>query len=189
MTQELNQVMKVIRERRSTRKYSQNPISEEELNTIISAGLMAPSAHNNKGWHFTLVSNKELLDKMNIETKEISKNCGDDLYERWGNNEAFNIFYNAPIVLVLSGDNNAYNSYIDCAAATQNMLLAAEAMNIGTCWIGVIELLFREKTKEYKELLNLPEDYTPLFAMTIGYKDLASAKPPKLDMSVVQYIK
>jgi nitroreductase len=189
MSEKLNEVMKVIKERRSTRKYSKKAINEEDLNTIISAGLMAPSAHNNKGWHFTLVSNKELLEKMNIETKEIAKTCADDLYERWGNKEEFDIFYHAPTVLILSGDDKAYNSYIDCAAATENMLLAAESIGVGTCWIGVIELLFREKTKEYKELLNLPEGYTPLFAMTIGYKEGNSAKPPKLDMSVVQYIR
>ncbi len=184
-----NLVIETIKNRRSTRKYSNIPINDDDLKTIIEAGLMAPSAHNNKGWHFTVISNQELMQKMNIETKEISKNCGDELYERWGNNDQFNIFYDSPIVIVLSGDDSAYNSYIDCAAATQNMLLAAESLNIGTCWIGIIELLFRKSTDEYSELLGLPENYTPLFAMTVGNKAGKESKPPALDKSVVKYIK
>lgn len=184
-----NNVMETIKYRRSTRRYSNIPVNDDDLNTIIDAGLMAPSAHNNKGWHFTVVSNQELLMKMNIETKEIAKNCGDNLYERWGNNEQFNIFYEAPTVIILSGDDTAYNSYIDCAAATQNMLLAAESLNIGTCWIGIIELLFRKSTDEYKGLLGLPYNYTPLFAMAIGNKAGSESNPPALDRSVVKYIK
>lgn len=189
MAQTNNKVIETIKYRRSTRKYSQVQISDDELTAIISAGLMAPSAHNHKGWHFSVVTNQELIKKMNSETMEIAKTCGDDLYERWGRNDNFDIFYKAPTVIVLSGKNDAYNSYIDCAAATQNMLLAAESLNIGSCWIGIIELLFRKKTDEYKAILGLPDNYTPLFAVTLGYKDGNSAKPPTLDASVVKYIK
>lgn len=189
MTKKIDNTLDTIKHRRSTRKYTKEPITEGVLDKIIHAGLMAPSAHNNKGWHFTVIKNQELIKQMNIETKEIAKKCGDTLYERWGNNDKFDIFYHAPMVVVLSGNDKAYNSYIDCAAATQNMLLAAESLDIGSCWIGIVELLFRDKTRYYRETLGLPKDYTPLFAMILGHKDGKPATPATIDTSVVQYIK
>jgi len=60
---------------------------------------------------------------------------------------------------------------VDCAAATENMLLAAESLNIGTCWIGLVLPLFKsERAEEFEKLFGIPEDFELYYAIAVGYK-------------------
>lgn len=185
----MNETLEVIKKRRTTRKFKPEPIKDNELQTIIEAGLYAPSAHNQQSWNFTVIQNEELLNELNVQSKEIGKTFPDKLVQKMSNNEKLNIFYNAPTVIIVSGRDNSLMPEIDCAAATQNMLLAAESIDIGACWNGFVGFLFKsEKGEEYKKKLNIPEGYTPYYAAVLGYKDVRIANALKRKENLVQYI-
>ena len=186
----MKEALKVIRERRTTRKFKSEQIKEEELQAIIEAGIYAPSAHNKQSWNFTVIQNAELIEELNIESKEAAKNFPDELIKKMANNDKFNAFYGAPTVIIVSGENNGMMPQVDCAAATENMLIAAEALDIGSCWNGVVSILFNsEKGVEYKSKLNIPDGYTPYYAALFGYKDVKISNAPERRANTVQYIR
>ncbi len=184
----MNKVIEIIKSRRSIRKYSEEQIKDEELNTIIEAATFAPSGHNDQPWHFTVLQNKELMDYTSEKTKKLMTQSDEEWIVKMGINEKFHLFYNAPTVIIISGRKDAHSSLIDCSAATQNMLLAAESLNIGSCWIGLIEFFFNDKEEVKK--LNIPEGHTPYYAVTLGYK-MTSTNMRALERKkgLVNYIK
>ena len=108
---------------------------------------------------------------------------------KMGSNEKYNCFYHAPTVILVSGKDNERSKVIDCSAATQNMLLAAEALNIGSCWVELVSLAFvGPQAQELREKLNLPEGYTPLYSVLLGYKDMEGKAAPRKE-NTVQYIR
>ena len=128
-------------------------------------------------WHFKVIQNRELLAWLNCEAKEIVKQYKP--LKELANNEGFNIFYGAPTVILVSGKEGAIAIESDCAAATQNMLLAAESIGLGSCWIGFVLVAFNNsKAKEYLKKLGIPEGYKP-YASVALYKNTESPKHPQ----------
>lgn len=185
-----NETLKVIKERRSTRKYKSEQIKDVDLEAIIEAGLYAPSATNNQSWHFTVIQNPEVLEMLNTETKEIGKNSPVETIRKMSSNEKFNVFYNAPTVVIISSEDKALLAEVNCAAAMENMSIAAEALDLGTVWIGTVKGLFEsEKREEVMKKLEIPEGYSPFLSVAIGYKDGNGGKAPARKESKVNYIK
>lgn len=105
------------------------------------------------------------------------------------NNQDFNAFYNAPTVILVCGDKSPWMP-ADCAAATQNILLAAESLGLAACWIYFGLIVFgSESGSRYKTLLGVKEGYKPLYSVALGYRkgEIPTAAPRKKD--VVTYIK
>ena len=163
-----NQVLEAIKSRRSIRKYLPEPLKQEELDAILEAGAYAPSAHNDQPWHFTVVRDKALLDRISAKSKELMAEQGTDWVRTMGQNRLFHLFYHAPAVVIVSMRKEALSPLVDCSAAIQNMLLAAESLDIGSCWIGLARYYF--SLKEEVAALGLPEGYEPCYAVTLGYK-------------------
>lgn len=185
-----NMVLETILSRRSTRNYKADKIDEEILNEIINAGTYAPSAHNQQSWHFTVVTNRELLRKMSNETKEQTKESDDNVIRKMANNSNFDIFYKAPAAIIVSGDNSSMMPQVDCAAATQNILIAAESLDVGTCWNGFVSFIFQgEVGEKWRKELNIPENHTPYYAIGLGYKDGKTLQAPARRENRVNYIK
>lgn len=186
----MNETIKNILNRRSVRVYSDEQIKQEDLDIILKAGYYAPSGCNCQPWHFTVVQNKEILDELNVETKKELIKLEMEQFQNYGKNENFSIFYNAPTVVVVSGEKSAVIPQVDCAAATQNMLLAAESLNIGSCWVGLLTYLLKsERAQEYTEMLHIPEGYEPYYAITLGYKKYSDPSPKSRREGIVSYIK
>lgn len=186
----MNEILKVIKERRTTRKFKPEQISDSELNTIIEAGLYAPSAHNHQSWNFTVVQNLELISEMNVEAKLFATRHPDELVRKMGNNEMFSIFYGAPTVIIVSGEECAMMPQVDCAAATQNMLLAAESMDVGGCWNAMVRLLLEsDKLDHYKKKLNIPDGFTPYYAVLFGYKEVRLSAAPSRREGCINYVR
>lgn len=186
----MNETLKVIRERRSTRKFKSEQIKNEELEALLEAGIYAPSAHNQQSWNFTVIQNQQLLEELNVNTKAIAKHSSNETIQKMGSNDKFHIFYGAPTVIIVSGKEDAISPYVDCAAASENILIAAESLNIGGCWNGIVGVLFNsDRNSEYKEKLKIPNGYTPYYAIALGYKDAPSTKARERRSNTVQYIK
>lgn len=185
----MNEVIQNILNRRSIRAYSEEQIKQEELDLIIQAGLYSPSACNGQPWHFTVVKNKDIINTLSVESKKEFVNSENELFRKMATSEQFNLFYHAPCVIVVSGEKCSEFAPVDCAAATENMLLAAESMNIGTCFIGLVAFLFRSKrVDEFAKMLEIPENYEPYHAISLGYKKYPDPKPPKRRENTVNYI-
>jgi len=182
-----NLVLQTIQNRRSIRKFKTEQISEQELQTILDAGIQAPSANNSQSWHFTVVQNQEMIKYMSNTAKAAMVATGEDKLVSLGQT-AFNIFYNAPTVIIVSGSQKDGSALVNCGAAIENMLLAAESINLGACWIGFVKFFFANQ--EGVKKLQLPENYQPFYAVAIGYKAEGNASGPGLrNKDVVNYIK
>jgi len=182
-----NQVLQAIRNRRSTRKYKEEQISEEELQAILEAGIQAPSAVNEQPWHFTVVQNKEMINHMSKKAKEEMIQSDNEGAVTFGKSDV-NIFYHAPTVIIVSGKKDVPSSLVDCSAAIENMLIAAESIGLGTVWVGFVRFFFKLHNEVKK--LKLPEGYEPFYAVVVGYKendDIVGA--PVRNREVVNYIR
>jgi len=181
----MNKVLETIKSRRSIRKYLPEQLKEAELAAILEAGAWAPSAHNDQSWHFTVIRNKELIDRISEKAKEQMAAQDSDWVRTMGRNKAFHIFYHSPAVIVVSMRKDAMSPLVDCSAAIENMLLAAESLAIGSCWIGLARYYF--SLKDELPRLNIPAGYEPCYAVALGYKDQGpGAQPRKKD--AVNYI-
>ncbi len=186
----MNETLNSIRNRRSVRNYLSKQIRDEELDLIIDAGLYAPSAHNQQSWHFTVVQDRQIVDDLNKDAKEAMLKLQDESLMKYAADKDFNIFYNAPSIIVISGEKSSMLPNIDCAAATENMLIAAESMNIGTCWIGLVSYLFKSpEVEKYIKLLQIPQGYEPYYAITLGYKAQPSSEAPPRRGKLVNIIR
>ncbi|MTK05996.1 MAG: nitroreductase family protein [Hungatella sp.] len=184
----MNEVLKAIKSRRSVRAYRQEQIKQEELEAIIEAGIYAPSANNQQPWHFTVIQNSDILRYINEKSKEQMAKSEIDGIRNMGANPILDITYQAPTLVIVSGKRDSITWRADCAAAIQNMLLAAESLNIGSVWLGLVNFLFKWEGEAAK--LGIPEGYEPYYGVAFGYKAKESQQnAPKRDYDVVNYIK
>jgi len=184
-----NQTIKHIKNRRSIRAYTQEKPSQKDMLAIIECGLYAPSGKNLQPWHITVIQNQGMLDKMTELYKEELKAAGGDFAKMVEENPEFKLFFGAPAAVIVSGDEKSEYSAIDCAAAVENMMIAAESLDLGTCWIQTNMVLFEGvKGRELMKLLGIPEGYKPLYTFSLGYPaEKPEAKPRRED--TVKFIK
>lgn len=183
----MNQVIDLIKKRRSVRTYKDEQIKEEELQTILDAGLWAPSAHNSQPWHFTVIQDPDFIKHMSAVSLQGMTKSPVEWVARMGMSGR-DIFYGAPTVIIISGKKNEFlEPLIDCSAAVENMLLAAESLDIGSCWIGLVRFFFAHE--EEVEKLQLPEGYKPFYAVCLGYKTLPNGRGPQRAQGTVSYIR
>ena len=128
-----NETLRIIKQRRSIRSYKDQQIKDEELAVVLEAGQYAPNA-GDQAWHFTVVQNKELLHKLNFAAKEAVRNLDISGLKELGQNVTFNCLYGAPTLVIVSGSEQSPVPWdADCAAATENLLIAAESVGLGSC--------------------------------------------------------
>jgi len=181
----MNEALQVIYNRRSIRKYKNDPIPAAEMKEILTAAINAPNAGNQQQWHFAVIQNPVLFDKIKSIMKENMLNSGIQFLMERASEPGFIPFFNAPAMIIISGDEKAKFIGIDCGAAAQNIALAAESLNIGSCLMTSSEFLFAgEKGNELKKELGIPEGYRHVVAVTLGYKDGENppAKPRKNEL-------
>ncbi len=185
----MNDTLKVINNRRSVRKYQTRPIGEAELRAIVETAIYAPSAMNQQKWHFTVIQNQAMLVKMNNVVRENLLNSGVEFLAERAKNPDFNVFHNAPAIIIVTADEQARFTEIECGAAAENIALAAESLNIGSCFVGMSEFLFAsENAGEIRKELGIPEGYRHIITVTLGYKDIKPPVPPK-NKDAINYIK
>jgi len=164
----MNQVLETIKSRRSVRKYHDEQIKNDELDKILEAAIYSPSGHNDQSWHFTIIQDKDLINEISEGAKAVMKTMDVEWIAKMGAIEDLNIFHRAPTAVVVSGNKDAVTPLVDCSAAVQNMLLAAESLDIGSCWIGFTKFFFT--TSERMKKFAIPEGYEVHFGVALGYK-------------------
>lgn len=174
----MNETLKSIFDRRSIRQYKEEQIREEELKTILEAGKFAPSAMNQQSWHFTVVRNKAMLEKINTLCKTAFLKSGNERFKERAQAENFSPFHNAPTFIIVSGDENAIAPQNDGSLALGNMFLAAHSLGIGSCWIHAMNYIFStEEGKALKKELGILEGYVSVGAGAFGYPAAQAPAP------------
>lgn len=183
----MNETLKTILTRRSIRKYEQEQIKEEEMYAILEAGKFAPSAMNQQSWHITVIQNKETIQKINEACIAFLIKSGNKNFQersKGASVDNISIFYNAPTLIVVSGDEKAIAPQIDCSLSIGNMFLAAESLGISSCWIHALNHFYATndgKAFLMKELI-IPEGYSIVGSGVFGYKAVESPSPaPRKD--------
>ncbi len=161
-------IIPTILERRSIRSFEDKKLSKETILEVIEAGRNAPSGCNSQPWYFTVVTNKVLLDEISLKTKELMKTFPKETLRLKANNPNYHVFFDAPCVVFVSYHKDAPTPIEDISAATQNILLQAESMGIGSCWIANVKPLLLND-KDIISKLKLPEDYIGFHSIALGY--------------------
>lgn len=187
----MNETLNAIFQRRSIRSFRQTQIKDEELALIIDAGKAAPSSLNRQPWHFTVIQNKELLDRLVRDNKEVVLSS-ETLIQMapWVKAPNYNNFYSAPTVILISGQKDNIWHVCDCALAMENMSLAAHSLGIGSVIVASTRFIFgSEKADCYMKELGIPAGFAPNFFLALGYSagEKPGAAPRRND--VVTYIK
>jgi len=154
-----------ILKRRSIRRYTEREVSEEVVMGLLKAAMSAPSAHNQQPWEFVVITERDLLDAI----------PGFHPYSR--------MLTGAPLAILVccNTSNLAAEDFWpqDCAAATENILLAATSSGLGSVWLGVYPK--EELMKGLKDLLSLPDHIRPFALVSLGYPAVEKEPSDRFD--------
>jgi nitroreductase len=186
----MNETLKVINHRRSIRKYKVDPIPDEDLQQIICAALYAPSARNRQEWHFTVIQNEGAVRRVKETMRYNMLQYGNEMQVERASAPDYVPFHDAPVIVILSANAQARFIQLDCGAAAQNLMLAADSLGISSCFMASSEILFKsKKATELKKELGIPVGYDHICAITLGYKDCEDPAPAPRKDGLVNYIK
>ena len=150
-------VYDVILARRSIRKYTDEPVAPEQVRRLLEAGMAGPSGHNAQPWHFVVVTERETLDRLADQ-------------HQWAK-----MLYEAPLCIAVCGDPASEFWVHDCSAATQNILLTATEMGLGSVWLCVHPR--PDLQQMVRETLGVPSPIEPFCLIALGHP--AEAKEPR----------
>ncbi|MDR1681369.1 MAG: nitroreductase family protein [Prevotellaceae bacterium] len=160
----MKDTLTIIKERVSIRAYTTEPVTDEDVETLLRAAMAAPSSKNKQPWFFVLVTQAEVREELASELPYAG------------------MLRSAPVAIVVCGDTRVHTGYsalnwvMDCSAATENLLLAAQAIDLGAVWTGVYPYL--DRIQFVRRILQLPTHIVPLNVVAIGHP---ATHPPHID--------
>ncbi len=155
--------------RRTIRKYTEQPVKDEDLQTIVKCGSYAATSRGRQAWRFTIVTDRSYLDEITAASTEVYMRTEENRQRVLQSAEKYDTFRGAPCAVIISGADDI-EGIVDCADATENMALAAHALGLGSCYIGsIIDVMWLPEYRHLTDRLELPEGYKPYFALAVGY--------------------
>lgn len=184
----MNEVISAIKARRSVRSYRGEQIAQETLEGILEAGMYAPTACNEQPWHFTVIQSAEALRRVDEFTNKAMAISDVPWHREMSARPSFSVTYGAPTLIVVSGRKDATAPRVDCAAAAENMMIAAASLGVGSVWLGLMRFAFADAAE--LSALALPPGYEPYYGIAFGYPASGSrAAAPKRNRDVVTWIR
>jgi len=160
-----------ILDRRSIRRFTDEKIDNNQIKIILTAAMYAPSAVNMQPWHFVVIDDRSMMEKV----MEIHP------YAR--------MLQTASHAVVVCGDEQLQHDdgywVVDCGAATQNLLLAAQTIGLGACWVGLHPR--EERKSSFSRLLHLPSHVLPFALVALGYPEEQKPRPDRFHPEKVKY--
>jgi len=164
-------VTKAIQSRRSIRKYTEEPVSGDDIEALLTAAMHAPSAENEQPWHFVIIQDRKTLEAISrlSPTAPMAKH--------------------APLAIAVCADKSLEKFpglwVLDCSAATENILLAATARGLGAVWTAVYP--FEDRMNGVKKLLKLPDEVIPLCVIPVGHPAETPAPVDRFNPSCIHH--
>ena len=178
----------LMMKRRSIRKYQDQEIALDVIQDLIQTATLAPSAGNGQPWRFIIVNNKAMMRRISDESKHnilarIAANPDDYArrYQKMLQNEDFNVFYNAPCLVLILGEDKHKNIQVDCALAASYLMMAAVDQGLGTCWVNLGAEI---QSPDLKKELGIPEGALIVAPIILGVPKVIPA-PPKRKAPVI----
>ena len=191
-----------IKSRRSTRKFKDEMVPEEMIHQVIEAGRYAPSGGNSQSTHFIVIQRKQVLDKLadlareEFAKMEIQENTYKSLVNSINASKKGNyvFHYSCPVLIVTANKKGYGNNIADCACAIENMMLMANALDLGSVWINQLRWLNENPViLDAMKELGLEEDERVYGALALGYADTQDGLPVRTPLdrigNTVTYIK
>jgi nitroreductase len=173
----------LLKTRRSVRNYQDEDVSSELLMEIIQDACLAPSGGNRQTWRFIIINDRETIARLSEESRtnlvaELDNDPASTAkrYEAALRNPKFNVFYNAPSLVIICGDKRSHSLRVDCALAASYFMLSAAARGLGTCWV---DLGARIHDPKLREEIGLTDDLSIVAPIIIGYPKAIPAIPPR----------
>lgn len=165
----INETLNTIFNRKSVRTYTSKPLEEKQLDILVRAGMAAPSSRDIRPWEFVVITDKALLEEM-AEALPLAA-----------------MLAHTQQAIVVCGDSEKSENcwYLDCSAASQNILLAAESMGIGAVWTAAFP--YSDRVEAVQRLLQLPAHIIPLNVIPLGYPGGDEEAVDKYDRARIHY--
>lgn len=176
-----NAVVETILTRRSVRKYLPQAVERAKMERIVECGLYAPNAMNKQPWEVRIVDSPEFINGVTELFKQANPQQAADPGFK-------NMFRNAPTVVFVGRDTTSATAAFDCGLLSENMMLAAWSMGIGSCCLGGPAHFMRSpEAAGYLRRLAFSEGYELLYCIAFGYPDEAPSAKPR-DTSKVKFV-
>lgn len=162
--------MEAILSRRSIRKYTSQRVSDELVTELLKAAMSAPTAAS-QPYHFVVIRDRNILNAVT------------------GFHPHAHMLEQASVAIVVVGDPTIETLkerwVLDCAAATENILIAANALGLGGCWVGIYPV--EDRIRSLRELLNMPDHVVPLSMVSVGYPAERKQPPDRFRQDKIHY--
>jgi 5,6-dimethylbenzimidazole synthase len=176
-----------IRERRSCRDFLPEPVSDESIEKILEAAIWAPSPLNMQGWEFIVITNQEVKEKIYSEAERCREWALEKSGWKWLGGYKADFLKSAPVIIAVIGDpkKTGVDMFLEegkvgyqyaCAAAIQNMHLAAHALNLGSLWFTFFD------KKNLSDILSIDPEKTPVSLVCIGKAGSEPQETPRKDV-------
>lgn len=165
--------IEAILSRRSIRKYTSVPVTDEQINIILNAAMYAPSAVNKQPWHFVVFRSSKSINQIIDAHPNASMLTGA--------NAAILVCYDEHL------QHDAGYGAVDCAAAMQNMLLAAHDLGLGAVWVGLYPRANRMEAVQ--QIFNLPDHVKGFAIVSLGYPAETKSKPDRFNQARIHHEK
>jgi nitroreductase len=181
-------VLETIQTRRSTRRFTNEPLKREELEKITEAGRYAPSGGNSQSTRFFVITDRKVLDELAAMVQdafaemEVSEGMYRSLVSSIMQSKkgGYRFHYDCPALIVLANRKDYGNNIADCACALENMMIAANAMDLGSCWINQLKWLNEnEKILSLFRSFGLEEDERIYGALALGHAQSEDGLPER----------
>ena len=165
----MQSIIEAIFDRRSIRKYTEEKLTEEQIERLLKAGMYAPTARNSRAWHFYVIEKREQLDHLS-EIHPYGK-----------------MLRYATSAILICGDNAIDDTLgyhaVNCAAATQNILLAAHEMRLGAVWLGVYPR--EQRMQEIASYLDVNAQHIPISLIALGNTTVEKERPERYEIEKI----
>ena len=157
-----NDVIRCLMERRSVRIFKPEPIPKTLLNVILQTGIRAPSGHNMQTWQFTVVTDKEKIQKLKALIARVAKE----------NNVYFYGFNEPAALIIVTNDRRSHFKEVDSACAAENMMLAAHSLGLGSVWINALSSICDvPEVRAELDALQIPPSHSVIATLALGFPD------------------
>ena len=175
-------VIDAIYHRRAIREFTEEPVAKEQIDRLIAAAVQAPNAMDRQRWAFVVLRDRALLKRISDEAKVLTLKVMGTAphlaqFRDFLASAQFNIFYDAPVLILICGTEDDRFVDQDCCLAAQNLMLAAQAEGLGTCWVGFAEAWLNDEAA--KKELGIPVHYRPIAPIILGHPRHQPPAPPR----------
>jgi nitroreductase len=178
-----------INGRRSVRAYTNEPVSKEQIETVLHAGTWAPTGMHREPWKFIVIEDKQLIKYVSDETKLLVQQMMPPLTKQFST-DADIVCYNAPVLIFVCTENDEQwdnVNLLDCVLATQNMFLKAYELGLGTCYMGFINFL-NNKPESLKKV-GVPETCRMMVPFIMGHPKVVQGKGKRNKPTILKWIR